>query len=68
MQKITDEDLSNESFPFRSAKDIAIGYARVMCARITYLGELGYELHIPCEHGFYINVFIIILNLFSEII
>ena len=51
MQKITDEDMSNELFPFRRAKEISIGYARVMCARITYVGELGYELHIPCEFG-----------------
>lgn len=41
MQKLTDCDMSNESFPFRTCKEIAIGLARVKVARITYVGELG---------------------------
>jgi 4-methylaminobutanoate oxidase (formaldehyde-forming) len=44
-------DLSNEAFPFRTAREIDIGYARVLCVRITYLGELGYELYIPSEQA-----------------
>jgi heterotetrameric sarcosine oxidase gamma subunit len=48
---VTDEDMSNEAFPFRTAREIAIGYARVLCIRITYLGELGYELYIPTEQA-----------------
>src|SRR4029079_4457283 len=40
MQSITTHDLSNEAFPFRSAHEIDIGYARALCVRITYLGEL----------------------------
>jgi heterotetrameric sarcosine oxidase gamma subunit len=51
LQSITSADLSNEAFPFRSAKEIDIGFARVMCVRITYLGELGYELYIPTEQA-----------------
>ena len=43
MQSMTTEDLSNDSFPFRAAKEIDIGYARALCVRITYVGELGYE-------------------------
>ncbi len=54
MQELTDTDLSNEAYPFRTAKEIAIGYARCVCARITYLGELGYELHIPAEHALHV--------------
>ncbi|HAN71903.1 MAG TPA: oxidoreductase [Actinobacteria bacterium] len=49
LQRVTSVDLSNEAFPFRAARAIDIGFARVLCARITYLGELGYELHIPTE-------------------
>ncbi|MEJ7596763.1 MAG: FAD-dependent oxidoreductase [Kofleriaceae bacterium] len=49
LQELTSEDLSNASFPFRHAREIDIGFARVMCIRITYLGELGYELYIPAE-------------------
>ena len=43
MQSITTCDLSNEAFPFRTAREIDIGFARALCVRITYLGELGYE-------------------------
>jgi heterotetrameric sarcosine oxidase gamma subunit len=46
---IPSEDMSDAAFPFRTAKEVAIGYARVLCARITYVGELGFELHIPTE-------------------
>ncbi len=48
---VTHVDMSNEAFPFRAAAHIDIGYARVLCIRITYLGELGYELHIPTEQA-----------------
>jgi len=51
LQSITSADLSNEAFPFRTAAEIDIGYARVLCVRITYLGELGYELYIPAEQA-----------------
>jgi len=51
LQSLTTADLSNEAFPFRSVKEIAIGLARVTCVRITYLGELGYELNIPTEQA-----------------
>jgi len=51
LQSITTTDLSNEAFPFRTAREIDIGYAKVLCIRITYLGELGYELYIPSEQA-----------------
>ncbi|MEA2748763.1 MAG: hypothetical protein QOI41_2906, partial [Myxococcales bacterium] len=51
MQSITSHDLSNEAFPFRAAHEIDIGYARALCVRITYLGELGYELYVPTEQA-----------------
>ncbi len=51
MQAVTSADLSNESFPFRAAREIDIGFARALCVRITYLGELGYELYIPTEQA-----------------
>jgi len=51
MQSITTTDLSNEAFPFRCAREIEIGYAKILCIRITYLGELGYELYIPAEQA-----------------
>lgn len=54
MQALTDTDMSNEAFPFRHAKEIAIGFARLLCVRITYLGELGYELYIPAEQAVHV--------------
>ena len=54
IQAITSVDMSNDAFPFRTARDIDIGYARVLCIRITYLGELGYELYIPTEHAVHV--------------
>ncbi len=54
MQKVTSADLSNDAFPFRHAREIDIGFARVLCIRITYLGELGYELYIPSETALHV--------------
>jgi glycine cleavage system aminomethyltransferase T/glycine/D-amino acid oxidase-like deaminating enzyme len=51
---VTSADLSNEAFPFRTAAEIDIGFARVLCIRITYLGELGYELYIPAEQAVHV--------------
>jgi glycine cleavage system aminomethyltransferase T/glycine/D-amino acid oxidase-like deaminating enzyme len=51
LQAVTSADLSNEAFPFRAAAEIDIGFARALCIRSTYLGELGYELHIPTEQA-----------------
>jgi 4-methylaminobutanoate oxidase (formaldehyde-forming) len=49
LQTLTSVDLSNDAFPFRTAREIDLGFARTLCIRITYLGELGYELYIPSE-------------------
>lgn len=49
LQSLTIADLSAEAFPYRAAREIDLGFARVLCIRITYLGELGYELYIPAE-------------------
>ncbi len=51
LQSLTSVDLSNDAFPFRTARSIDIGFARALCIRITYLGELGYELYIPVEQA-----------------
>ena len=48
---LTTQDVSDAAFPFRAAREIDLGFARVLCIRITYLGELGYELYIPAEQA-----------------
>jgi 4-methylaminobutanoate oxidase (formaldehyde-forming) len=55
LQKLTSADLSNEAFPFRTAREIDLGFARALCVRITYLGELGYELFIPTEQAVHVH-------------
>lgn len=54
LQSVTSADLSNQAFPFRHVQEIDIGLARVMCVRITYAGELGYELNIPSEQALHV--------------
>ncbi|HYL03833.1 MAG TPA: FAD-dependent oxidoreductase [Steroidobacteraceae bacterium] len=47
--QLTDADLSTAAFPFGTSQVLDLGYARVRASRITYVGELGYELYIPTE-------------------
>jgi 4-methylaminobutanoate oxidase (formaldehyde-forming) len=49
--RLTDADLSNEAFPYLSARQIHAGYAPVLALRVTYVGELGWELHVPAEYA-----------------
>ena len=51
LQSLTAADLSDAAFPFRAARTIDIGFAQVLCVRVTYVGELGYELYIPSEQA-----------------
>jgi glycine cleavage system T protein len=46
---LTDADLSTAALPFATSQIIDLGYARVRASRITYVGELGYELYIATE-------------------
>lgn len=54
LEKLTTADVSDQAFPFRTARRIDIGFARVLCARITYVGELGYELYVPAEQAIHV--------------
>jgi len=51
LQSICEEDLSNAAFPFGTAQDITLGAAPVRAVRIGFVGELGWELHVPTEFG-----------------
>jgi dimethylglycine dehydrogenase len=46
---IAEEDVSNAAFPWMAMRMLTIGFARVMALRVSYVGELGYELHAPME-------------------
>ncbi len=49
LSTLTSADLSDEAFPFGTSRQIALGYATVRATRITYVGELGWELYVPAE-------------------
>jgi sarcosine dehydrogenase len=49
LQTLTEYDMSNAAFPFGRATRIALAGAPVLALRVTYVGELGFELHIPVE-------------------
>ena len=49
LQSLTDHDISNAGFPFGRVKRITLAGAALLALRVTYVGELGFELHIPVE-------------------
>ena len=48
---LTDADLGNDAFPYLTARRISIGAVPVVAVRVTYVGELGWELYCPTEYG-----------------
>ena len=54
LKKVTQDDVSREGFPYMTCKEIFIGYAPVLAIRITYVGELGWELHMSTEYAAYV--------------
>ena len=60
LQSLTPDDLGNDAFPFGASREIDLGYARVRASRITYVGELGWELYVPTE--FAASVFDVIIG------
>ena len=51
VQSIAREDLSNEAFPFGTARSVDLGSVRALMSRISYVGELGWEIYCPMEQG-----------------
>ena len=49
LSRVTDAALDNAAFPFATSQEIDLGYGRAIANRLTYVGELGWELHIPTE-------------------
>ncbi len=49
--KVTVEDISNEAFPYMTARRMMIGDVPVLGMRVTYVGELGWEFYCPMEYG-----------------
>jgi glycine cleavage system aminomethyltransferase T/glycine/D-amino acid oxidase-like deaminating enzyme len=51
LASITSDDVSNEAFPFASCRTIEVDSLPVLASRISYVGELGWELYVPMEQG-----------------
>lgn len=47
LQSLSDDDLAHAAFPFGTCREIQIGYQSALAFRLTYVGELGYELYVP---------------------
>jgi 4-methylaminobutanoate oxidase (formaldehyde-forming) len=51
LERLTDDDISNAAFPFGRARSLQVAGAPVRALRVTYVGELGWELHIPADYA-----------------
>lgn len=51
LQAVTEDDLSNAAFPYRTAKTITVKGVRLLAQRVAYVGELGWELYPPTEQA-----------------
>src|SRR4051794_39131239 len=51
LASVTSDDVSNDGFPFATCRTIEIGPLRVLASRISYVGDLGWELYVPIEQG-----------------
>ena len=51
LQTVTRSDVSNKAFPFGTARTIGIAGCPINALRVTYVGELGWELHLPVEYA-----------------
>jgi 4-methylaminobutanoate oxidase (formaldehyde-forming) len=49
LARLTDADLGNDAFPFLAAREIEVGWAPAWALRVSYTGELGWELYVPTE-------------------
>jgi glycine cleavage system aminomethyltransferase T len=51
LASVTSDDVSNEGFPFANFRTIEVGSLKVIASRISYVGDLGWELYVPIEQG-----------------
>jgi glycine cleavage system aminomethyltransferase T/glycine/D-amino acid oxidase-like deaminating enzyme len=51
LASVTDADVSHGGFPFATCRSIEVGPVRALASRISYVGDLGWELHVPLEQG-----------------
>lgn len=49
LQSVSDADFSNDAFPFGTSREVPIGYGFARASRVTFVGELGWELYVPTD-------------------
>ena len=49
LARLSPDDVSDAAWPYLTARRLEVGYARTLALRVTYVGELGYELHVPAD-------------------
>ncbi|MEJ2598023.1 MAG: aminomethyltransferase family protein [Anaerolineales bacterium] len=54
LQTVCQQDVSNQAFPYFSAKELTVGSAPALALRVSYVGELGWEIYAPSEYGQYL--------------
>ena len=54
LERVSTADLTNTAFPYLTHREIEIGYATTHAVRISYVGELGWELYVPTEMTGYV--------------
>jgi glycine cleavage system aminomethyltransferase T/glycine/D-amino acid oxidase-like deaminating enzyme len=51
LSRVSSDDFSNEAIPFGTSREVDLGYGRARVSRLTFVGELGYEIYIPSEQA-----------------
>ncbi len=51
LARLSDDGLANDAFPFGASREIAVAGQTVRASRVSYVGELGWELYVPVEHA-----------------
>lgn len=51
VQRVSENDFTNGTFPYLTAQQVTIGDIPVLTLRVTYVGELGWEIYAPMEYG-----------------
>jgi 4-methylaminobutanoate oxidase (formaldehyde-forming) len=54
LAELTDAPLDDAHFPYMSARELDLAFAPALALRVTYLGELGYEIHVPVEYALHL--------------
>ncbi|HXF36543.1 MAG TPA: FAD-dependent oxidoreductase, partial [Actinomycetota bacterium] len=55
LSRVADADVSSAAFPFLAAREVDVGWVRAWALRVSYVGELGFELYVPTESAVHLH-------------